>query len=877
MKLEKQAGFLLVLVGAVTAGGVFAGGVKVSERFGYDPADSTKFLQAALDSGLPEIVLDKKDGPWITKELKARSNQKIVLEKGVELQAKRGDYRNGWTAVIDFREVENVTLSGYGAKIRMWREDYVKPPYSKAEWRHALTVLSASKITIEGLTVEDSGGDGIYVGAREGHSTSRDIVLRDLVCERNHRQGLSVITVDGLLVENCAFNNTKGAPPEAGIDFEPNGPGEMLRNCVIRNCSATGNAGNGYAFYDTWFCSTSQPISIRFENCTATRNGFGFHYACNPDKDGTYPTGFVTCKNCTFSENKLGGIRFWQKSAKAPDMTFENCRLIDNGRWNPDIPDISFKFRTADDPPTDGLVFKDLYVRQAVDKPWIERANHNTKSPGISRISGNVTVEGKKGTERFVLDAVTVERLFPPAEVTVSVTETTVGDIKRMNAVNNGPVGSPDNPRDGNAFLYRAAKIPFARTHDSNFQSSYGAPHTVDISAVFPEFAADENDPKSYDFSCTDDYLGKMRAAGTEPFYRLGQSIENGVKKYHSWPPKNYAKWARVCEHVIRHYNEGWADGFRWNVRYWEIWNEPNLDPDCWQTAPRCWGGSEEMFYDLFETAVKHLKEKFPGLRIGGPADAGNDAWCKRFLAAMHRRNVPMDFFSWHIYAPMPEALAGRAKRIRKMMEENGYGKIESFLDEWNYIRDWRNNEPYSLEKVKAEKGAAYAAAAMSICQEAPVDMLMYYDARPQSGFNGLFSLPAYRPLKGYYAFYAWSKLRDLGSQIKTDVELFGPSVPVRSGSVKMSSDEKPRGYYATAARGKGGRAALLVVRYCDVDDVSGPDKIRVIWPGIGARAVTCHLTDSVRAHTEVPFRPSGDFLDLVLEPNSFVLVETHN
>ena len=66
-----------------------AEGVKVSERFGYDPADATANLQAALDSGLPEIVVDRKDGPWVVRPLFAKSNQKIVFEKGVVLYATR--------------------------------------------------------------------------------------------------------------------------------------------------------------------------------------------------------------------------------------------------------------------------------------------------------------------------------------------------------------------------------------------------------------------------------------------------------------------------------------------------------------------------------------------------------------------------------------------------------------------------------------------------------------------------------------------------------------------------------------------------------------------------------------------------------------------
>ena len=80
-----------------------------------------------------------------------------------------------------------------------------------------------------------------------------------------------------------------------------------------------------------------------------------------------------------------------------------------------------------------------------------------------------------------------------------------------------------------------------------------------------------------------------MCRAGTKVFFRLGQTIEHGPKKYGALPPKDFAKWARICEHVIRHYNEGWGVDKEWttlnvawsnqfNIVYWEIWNEPDLD-----------------------------------------------------------------------------------------------------------------------------------------------------------------------------------------------------------------------------------------------------------------------------------------------------------
>ena len=174
----------------------------------------------------------------------------------------------------------------------------------------------------------------------------------------------------------------------------------------------------------------------------------------------------------------------------------------------------------------------------------------------------------------------------------------TLGPIRPMNAVNNGPAA----PNDAdfvrcNFHSYKAARIPYARIHDSNHCVVYGAPHTVDVTAIFPDFDADVDDPASYDFEMTDKYLGTIVAAGTEVFFRLGQSIRVFGKKDDIMPPKDNGKWASICEHIVRHYTEGWANGHKWRITYWEIWNEPDLgvpadgsdvcyDPHTWE-APR--------------------------------------------------------------------------------------------------------------------------------------------------------------------------------------------------------------------------------------------------------------------------------------------------
>ena len=189
------------------------------------------------------------------------------------------------------------------------------------------------------------------------------------------------------------------------------------------------------------------------------------------------------------------------------------------------------------------------------------------------------------------------------------------GRVKVMHAVNNGPIrpSSVEQTR-GNFDTFRAAKIPYARNHDASFCSAYGGEHTVDVHAIFTDFSKNPYDPASYDFTLTDEYTKTIIDAGTGVFYRLGTKIEHWPKHYGSLVPADFHKWAVICEHIIRHYNEGWADGFRFNIEYWEIWNEP--DGIAADGSQPNWSGTPEEYYELYKIAATHLKKRYPHLKI---------------------------------------------------------------------------------------------------------------------------------------------------------------------------------------------------------------------------------------------------------------------
>ncbi len=338
------------------------------------------------------------------------------------------------------------------------------------------------------------------------------------------------------------------------------------------------------------------------------------------------------------------------------------------------------------------------------------------------------------------------------------------GKIKPMNAVNNGPTDPGVRASYSNFESYKKARIPYARNHDASFFVGYGGEHTVDVHRIFRNFDADVNDPASYIFEPTDKYLETIIATGTKVFYRLGASIEHGYK-YGTRVPKDFIKWAQICEHIIRHYTEGWANGFSYDIEYWEIWNE--FDCRNADGSNPCWQGTDQEFYDFYCVVAKYLKEKFPNKKIGGPAITGIWSYgSEPFLKEVAAQNAPLDFFSYHWYGCKLEPFAETLNRTQEVLEKYGFGDREKILNEWNYIKGWLgDNWNYSLKMEKSLKGASFITGAMCIGQALPLDMLMYYDARP-CGMNGMFKADTYECLKGYYPIHAFSDLVELGAYV---------------------------------------------------------------------------------------------------------------
>lgn len=388
---------------------------------------------------------------------------------------------------------------------------------------------------------------------------------------------------------------------------------------------------------------------------------------------------------------------------------------------------------------------------------------------------GTAPVPSKRRMPRLRISSLLVLLLAAPMLVAADLTvdfATTNGVIRPLHGVNLGPLcyrGMVDL-----SAYHRELAIPLTRLHDVVWVN-YDA---VDISTIFRDFRNDPALPESYEFAATDDYLAAIVQTGSPILYRLGESIEHTPRKYRVHPPKDFAKWAEICCAVIRHYNEGWAGGFRHGIQYWEIWNEP-------ENQPAMWTGTDDQHFQLYETTAKAIKARWPDLKVGGPSlgytgeFTGNQFkagdFLLRFLRHCRDRQVPLDFFSWHRYAKDPAEYARRAKALRQVLDDHGFTKTESHCNEWNYLpnEDWRpmmkEGQGLLRERWSAEmggpKGAAFAAWALSSLQDAPVDAANFYTAEVQMfgmfNFNGV-------PRKSFYAFKAFRALLDTPLRVQT-------------------------------------------------------------------------------------------------------------
>ncbi len=344
------------------------------------------------------------------------------------------------------------------------------------------------------------------------------------------------------------------------------------------------------------------------------------------------------------------------------------------------------------------------------------------------------------------------------------------GKLKPVHGLGSGPRKGGARAQADMLREYCELGVPAVRLHDAEYP--YGSNQFIDIHCIFPNFELDPELPESYNFAPTDEYISAIKQSGADIIFRFGESTDLYPRTLFTAPPADLQKWASVCEHIILHYNERWADGFKYNLRRFEIFGGAD--------DARIFSGAPEQFYELYRVVANHLHERFPKIKLGAYGVGGFYAlnrltsteeqkkyitFLRGFLRYISRTDTeaPLDFLTWYCYPAAAEELLMHAKYSRTLLDEYGFRRTASVM--------CYNTASFMNDGI--ERSASYVsdlAALLIASNRSNADSGILTDSPKAASYKKLFfergsgaeNCPAYHTLLMY------SELYKLGTSVET-------------------------------------------------------------------------------------------------------------
>ncbi|MEM7657101.1 MAG: right-handed parallel beta-helix repeat-containing protein, partial [Bacteroidota bacterium] len=384
----------------------------LASSFGYQPTNATTAFQDAINAPFDTVIIDLQSADWWVEPSSFFNLEDKVIwfQPGVQLRALPGEFNDPFACLIRLVNAQSIEIIAYDAVLSMNQPEYLQ--FNDSEYRHVLSMTNCSDILIQGGTYRDSGGDGIYVGGESafGLGYCKDVVIENVRCLNNYRQGMSITSAEDMLVRHSLFADTEGTLPEAGVDIEPYQLDQRIINLAFESCTFTRNGWAGIAVALFEMDSTSPPVSIRFSDCYLKDNHRpGNTYAPAEiffSADEWSPVqGEVLFERC-FIDGSEWSAMYSRKSADAYHVTFRDCAFQDVSRADSafnepiflEVPDYA-----APSPYLGGFEFDEVFISQARDVPFFRIYGWSTL-PGIQDLQGSFHLQQPQVNGPFFTD-----------------------------------------------------------------------------------------------------------------------------------------------------------------------------------------------------------------------------------------------------------------------------------------------------------------------------------------------------------------------------------------------------------------------------------------------------------------------------------------
>ena len=311
--------------------------------------------------------------------------------------------------------------------------------------------------------------------------------------------------------------------------------------------------------------------------------------------------------------------------------------------------------------------------------------------------------------------------LIPPADLNALIHfNEEFGRIAPVHGVNNGPLvrkawGIEDCQSvwygSNHTDEYSEMQIPSSRNHGEGTGDMNQIWIHADEDGVPVYEGYDPFDPSNYNFTITDQRVQAAEATThTSTYWRLG--YPKAYPTYQDcpdWrsPPDNFTVFAQAAVQVLKHYREGWNDGFYFDsFDVVEVWNEPYLN--------EFWNGTAEEYYELFHEVNSAVIAEFgDDIDVVAAITLGENSinFSKTFMELAELNNEPINSVYVHLYRINPSQttyfFTHETESIGDFLAQYGYSKNTPV-----YITEWNRNIPIYAQSPSSQ---AYLTSVLTI------------------------------------------------------------------------------------------------------------------------------------------------------------------
>ncbi|WP_312697185.1 right-handed parallel beta-helix repeat-containing protein [Sphingobacterium mizutaii] len=303
--------------------GDFSNGINVSSylKGNESVAQRTKVIQDLLNSN-KKIILPNEKLVISVEGLSLNSNNELLFQKNSSLVMESNNLST--YQLLKVHNVNNIKI--YNANLIGDRKTHQG---NTGEWGYGISIRNSSNVIIENAIINDFWGDGIAIGYSNS-VTSHSISIKNVYLDNNRRNGISVMNVNGLILDCICVSNTNGTLPMFGLDFEPNNSNDNLNNIVIKNVYSYNNQMGGLMItFNNLKPKEIKNINFKISNFSDKYSYEGILIAGIP-KEAMNLKGTISLSNVSLNSNArpLTGRTIYNPSVKViiNDLSVSNPR-----------------------------------------------------------------------------------------------------------------------------------------------------------------------------------------------------------------------------------------------------------------------------------------------------------------------------------------------------------------------------------------------------------------------------------------------------------------------------------------------------------------------------------------------------------------------